>query len=155
MCQVKQHQASAASSGCHQPLRSDVEDIGFEVANVSPQKDASLHQLAVRIVARCCKAVSCIFLYATCKALQNKQPFSALLFFVASPCYMTTAEDPGQPGWKSVPRMPKFGTTWNLMEPSIAPACPSRFPVFTFSMELAALSLRQMRYVCICWQTLT
>ena len=33
------------------------------------------------------------------------------------------AEDRGQPGWKSVPRMPKFGTSWKLIEPSIARYC--------------------------------
>lgn len=62
------HKAQSACISKVFKLWSDVEDIGFEVANVSPQKD------------------------------------------------------PGQPGWKSVLRMPKFGTSWNLMEPSIAPA---------------------------------
>ena len=38
---------------------------------------------------------------------------------------------------------------WDDLEPYGTFHSPSRFPVFTFRMELAALSLRQMRYVCI------
>ena len=81
-------------------------------------------------VGSCKMLQGCVLYFPVCH-MQSKQPFLALLFF----CCFTqvpldhvtmlqlTAEDRGQPGWKSVPRMPKFGTSWKLIEPSIARYC--------------------------------